>query len=115
MTIPTPEAIEAAARAMYEDFRLDHKGRFANTPIWDKLGTSEQDHWRRHARVAYPIIAAQAKAEALREAAQALDRVEYARPDTPERDHYNTMLAIRRGGTTAWLRGRAAIIERGGE
>lgn len=72
MTTPTSEAIEAAAQAMYEDFRLAYNGRFGNTPSWDNLGTSEQDEWRRHARVAAPFMAAQAKAEAWDEGAEAL-------------------------------------------
>lgn len=88
----TPEAIEAAARAL------------CGTPFpdtWEKLGTDIQALYRHEAEdaltAALPFIAAQAKAEALREAADAILR------ETP----------VARSWASAWLRARAATIESG--
>lgn len=52
------------------------------------------------------------KAQALREVADELAQLPYARPDAPERAEYEHLLAVRRGHTDAWLRGRAEQLER---
>ena len=52
------------------------------------------------------------KAQALREVADELAQLPYARPDAPERAEYEQLLAVRRGHTDAWLRGRAEQLER---
>jgi len=142
---PTPEAIEAAAVAIYGHHwgggwsrRVDSERELyrdrATAALTAAAPFIQAEAMRDHKALtkaavdmaavsgspAHHVIAAifsvsklqdQAKVEALREAAQVLDRAEYARPESPERDHYNAMLAIRRGGTTAWLRNRAATIE----
>lgn len=73
MSTPTPTAIEAAARAINEKHDFP-------APLWESLVNSK-DRANQHRvmrdrayataalAAAYPIIAAQAKAEALREAA----------------------------------------------
>ena len=47
------------------------------------------------------------QAKALEANADLLAQLPYARPGSPGRLEYERMLAIRRGGTDAWLRGRA--------
>jgi hypothetical protein len=54
---------------------------------------------------------AQIKAQALREAAAILSRLEYVRPDAPGREEYERMLAIRQGWTDNWLKELADQIE----
>jgi enoyl-CoA hydratase/carnithine racemase len=55
-------------------------------------------------------LVADAKAEALEEAADHLARLEYVRPDHPNRAAYENVLAVRRGNTDAWLKARARLI-----
>jgi hypothetical protein len=51
------------------------------------------------------------KAQALREAADILSRLEYVRPNAAGREEYERMLAIRRGWTDKWLKELADQIE----
>lgn len=51
------------------------------------------------------------KAQALRDAADILVKLEYVRPNAPGRDEYERMLAIRRGSTDKWLKELADKIE----
>lgn len=53
----------------------------------------------------------EAKAEALTDAAKELTALPYAKPEAPERAHYERMLAIRRGNTDTWLKERAERIK----
>ena len=112
MTTPTPEAIEAAARAI-ADADLDN----------------EPSDWQRELATAalsaaYPLVEAQAKAEALREAADDLNpqlreyrlgahevltqRIKPAGGD----DTRSLQLAlVAAKHTESWLRARASTIE----
>lgn len=51
------DAVEAAAEAMYEDFRTSYMDRYNYTPEWSSLGTPQKDEWRRHSRVAARVMA----------------------------------------------------------
>lgn len=56
-------------------------------------------------------VAAQAKAEALREAAEVLEQLDRSGFGSPEIDGYADIQAVASGGTIDWLRARAATIE----
>ena len=98
MTTPTTEAIEAAARAMRES-DLARVGDASPLAYYERL-----------AGAAAPFIAAQAKAEALREAADALDL-----PGSNAHGYYSghADFGYSEAETHAgdWLRARAATIE----
>lgn len=49
----------------------------------------------------------EARAQALKDAAAELARLQYVKPGAEGRDEYERMLAIRRGNTDAWLKARA--------
>ncbi|AOY72061.1 hypothetical protein ARZXY2_2531 [Arthrobacter sp. ZXY-2] len=55
----------------------------------------------------------EAAAEALEAAAAELAQLPYVRPGAEGRDHYEAMLAIRRGGTDQWLKDRAKALRNG--
>lgn len=97
---PTPEAIEAAARALSG---LTHEH-------WEIAATHLKDSNRWEAQVALsaaaPFIAAQVKAEALREAADAWGAGEWMDDFTHVTDDVSAVQA-----TVKWLRARAATIE----
>lgn len=56
-------------------------------------------------------LVADAKAEALEEAADELAKLQYVRPDQPGREEYERLLAIRRGETDLWLYTRARALK----
>lgn len=56
-----------------------------------------------------------AKAKALRDAADDLTRLPYIKPGDPGRDEYERTLAVRRGNTDNWLRTRADALTKGAE
>lgn len=95
MTTPTPEAIEAAARAICAAQFPDVADAYA----WNVQFEDGKEEYRAEATAAlsaaYPFIAAQAKGEALREAADACAQ-DYETTDTRS--------------VAKWLRARAATI-----
>lgn len=91
MTIPSKEQIEAAARALL----------FRETMSDDGLSLDQMAQIALSA--AYPLMEAQAKGEALREAADTIE----ARPDMK----VNTTYAAITQESVNWLRARAATIE----
>ena len=101
-----PEAIEAAARALF-DLTPAENLAYATIPRWVDLHEQDRIYYRRLATAAltaaYPLIEASAKAEALREAAESFQGV---------------MIGIGgrdpRTSGAAWLRARAELIERKG-
>ena len=101
MTTPTPEAIEAAARALWLT------GSSAKPSPWDEVSDGLKGRYRMFATAALtaaaPFIAAKAKTEALREAADVFQGV---------------MIGVNgrdpRTSGAAWLRARAELIERKG-
>lgn len=119
MTTPSPEAIEAAARTLL-DLTPAENLAYAAVPRWADLHEQDRIYYRRLATAAlssaYPLIVsaktvegvwtmtdaefkrslAQAKAEALQEAADAVDDDQY--------DALDPYVA-------EWLRNRAATIE----
>lgn len=109
MTAPSKEAIEAAARAMF-DLTPAENLAYATIPRLVDLHEQDRIYYRRLATAAltaaYPLIAAQAKVEALREAALAMDNIAV-----------NTLVTSRSGVSSTWgnaadwLRARAATIE----
>lgn len=108
MTTPTPEAIEALARvnAYLADFAAKFgsaAGFIDSTNYNQSNGLYADDVALLAAQVAAaPFIAAQAKAEALREAADALE----SQPDMK----MNTTYAAVTQESVNWLRARAATI-----
>ena len=103
MTTPTPEAIEAAARALLFRETMS-EGGLSLDQMADIALTA-----------AAPFIAAQAKAEALREAAEYIDAGDYAdmNPDGTMRPRLTQVQISQRNRTVTanWLRARAATIE----
>lgn len=59
----------------------------------------------------YEAIRLIAKAEVLRELAKELAQLTYVKPGAEGREDFETMLAIRRGNTDAWLKAKADEIE----
>lgn len=57
---------------------------------------------------------AEAQARALEEAALELTRLPYVKPGAEGRSSYESVLAVRRGNTDAWLKTRAADIRNRG-
>lgn len=106
MTTPTPEAIGAAARALLAITPAEHLPYVA-VPCWSDLHEPDKVYYRRLATealtAAAPFIAAKAKTEALREAADVFQGV---------------MIGVNgrdpRTSGAAWLRARAELIERKG-
>lgn len=64
-----------------------------------------------HQVAALSALIQEAQAEALRDAADELAKLQYVRPGDPGRDEYESMLAIRRGNTDGWLKRRADKLE----
>lgn len=95
-TDPTPEAIEAAAAEICDwDNQYAWKSLGAESP----MKASYEDAAKRALTAAAPIIAAQAKSEALREAANEADMWSMAGAYFPEWEK-----------RAEWLRARAATI-----
>lgn len=96
----TPEAIEAAAKALYALEPWQIASYSTDTYAWKALTPGDRYNYYRTATAALtaaaPLIAAQAKAEALREAADAC-APDYETTDTRS--------------VAKWLRARAAAIE----
>ena len=93
MTISN-DAIEAAARALWQN------GSSANPCPWDEVSSGLQSRYRFFAAAALSAAAPIIRAEALREAADAIDENQY--------DDLDPFLAD-------WLRSRADRIEEGSE
>lgn len=112
----TPEAIEAAARALYRDWW--NRNEYATAPASPKWEDAAQYHWEMYlirAKVALtaaaPFIEDQAKAEALREAADAVHDPRLGLDATPLAYERGFMQHHNRSSVAAWLRSRAATIE----
>ena len=106
MSTPTPEAIEAAAVAMF----YQQVGLKPPYPLWDDADAIEKDNCRNDANLALtaaaPFIAAQAKVEALREASEDLDP-DLGAVDYHEEPQVNRIISK----CSDWLDARADIIE----
>lgn len=87
MTTPTPEAIEAAAIALFDDNPVWHLVH-DRPALWSEVVESAKDRYRQQARVALTAAAPFIAAQALRDAA----------------DEWF-------GGPRKWLNDRAATIE----
>lgn len=116
MTAPTPEAIEAGARAMFASEQCDLRQGLDLEANWmGRLSDHDREEYRRLTTAALtaaaPTIAAQAKAEALREAAEYLAKpgVVWHGDSGVSVDVGNKFLL--RPKLVDWLRARAATIE----
>lgn len=103
MTTPTPEATEAAARAMF----YQQVGLNPPYPLWDDADAIEKDNCRNDAQLAlsaaYPLMEAQAKAEALEGMADAIltnDPLDYWAGHLPEGLGFQEAMSL-------WLRAHA--------
>ena len=96
VTIPDA-AVEAAARAAYEEGFLRHVRRTRFGFTWDEISDEARESWRQVVIAAAPHIAAQA----LRDAAEAIHPFRPVGGHTP----------VTRDGLYDWLRDRADQIE----
>lgn len=105
----TPEAIEAAARALFDDNPVWHLVH-DRPALWSEVIESAKDRYRQQARAALTAAAPLTEANALRDAA------EYAVANIAIWDGNATLTDVSTeetyDDTATWLRARAATIDR---
>jgi hypothetical protein len=93
------EAVEAAAKAFAAI--SDPLG------VWEDQAQAYRNYYKGRVANVLEAVAPYLKAQALEEVAAELARLPYVRPDSPARDEYERILAVRRGDTDKWLQERA--------